>query len=163
MPDYSKSKVYKIVCNITGETYYGSTTQSLARRLSGHKANINNVRPASSKQIIDRGNYNIVLCEECSCENKEQLYAIERRWIEANECINKIIPTRTHAEWKNDNPDYHRDWRLKNKVKLSEKYQSNIEAHKKYCAENYQKNKEARLNKAKLNQAKHYAEKKKQA
>ena len=36
--DYSKGKIYKIECNITGEVYIGSTTEpTLARRLSGHR------------------------------------------------------------------------------------------------------------------------------
>ena len=36
MPDYSKSKIYKIIDNTNGNVYFGSTTQSLAQRLAGH-------------------------------------------------------------------------------------------------------------------------------
>ena len=54
MPDYSKAKIYKIVCNISGETYYGSTTQPLWKRMGHHRHKSNN---ANSKQIIQRGNY----------------------------------------------------------------------------------------------------------
>eukprot|EP01041_Mallomonas_annulata_P014107 gene14107-30022_t len=37
MPDYSLGKIYKIVCNVTGEIYVGSTTEkTLARRLTSH-------------------------------------------------------------------------------------------------------------------------------
>ena len=36
--DYSKGKVYKIVCNITGLIYVGSTTKEyLCQRLTAHK------------------------------------------------------------------------------------------------------------------------------
>jgi hypothetical protein len=104
MPDYSKSKIYRIVCNETGETYYGSTTQTLARRLSCHKSDAKNrLHPCYSKQIIERGNYDIVLCEECPCENKEQLHAIERKWVEENECVNKHIPCRSPQEYQKTN------------------------------------------------------------
>ena len=35
--DYSKGKIYKIVCNTTGLVYIGSTCKSrLCQRLSGH-------------------------------------------------------------------------------------------------------------------------------
>ncbi len=37
--DYKNSKIYRIVCNETGETYIGSTTQTLTKRLSKHKEN----------------------------------------------------------------------------------------------------------------------------
>ena len=32
---YTNSKIYKIICNITGDTYYGSTYQTLPKRLKG--------------------------------------------------------------------------------------------------------------------------------
>ena len=35
MPDYKDSKNYKITCNITGLTYYGSTTQRISKRMGG--------------------------------------------------------------------------------------------------------------------------------
>jgi len=119
--DYTKSKVYKIVCNETGETYYGSTTQTLSRRMSSHRAKNNK---CSSKQIIERGNYDMILCEECSCENKEQLHAIERKWIDENECVNKFIPNRKYKE-------YIKEYTTKNKDKMLAKkkiyYQENKE------------------------------------
>ncbi len=42
MPDYSKGKIYKIVCNTTGLVYIGSTCEpTLARRLAGHRGAYN--------------------------------------------------------------------------------------------------------------------------
>ena len=42
MPDYSKGKIYKIVCNVTGLVYVGSTCEpTLARRLA--KIALNNI------------------------------------------------------------------------------------------------------------------------
>jgi hypothetical protein len=111
--DYSKSKIYRIVCNETGEQYFGSTTQTLAQRLSKHRDHTNN---STSKQIIQRGNYDIVLCEEFPCENKEQLHARERKWIEENECINNRIPARTLLE----KHEYEKKWREENREKVRE-------------------------------------------
>lgn len=123
MPDYKNSKIYKIVCNITGETYYGSTTAKLSTRLSGHVYNVRVGRSCcKSKQIIERGDYSMVLCEECPCDNKEQLRAIERKWIENNNCVNKIVPTRTLHEYYEDHKEksllYQKHYREANKEKI---------------------------------------------
>lgn len=106
MPDYAKSKIYRIVCNITGENYIGATTESLSRRLTGHVASAK--RDGShcrSKQIIDRGNYQILLLEDYPCERKEQLSARERFFIESMDCINQNIPTRTVSQYYTANRD----------------------------------------------------------
>tara|TARA_B100001093_G_C26399933_1_gene830845 strand:- start:159 stop:635 length:477 start_codon:yes stop_codon:yes gene_type:complete len=120
MPDYSKAKIYKIVCDITGETYYGSTTQPLWLRMGKHRSKENR---CFSKQIIERGNYSYSLVEEYSCENKEQLCRRERFYIENNICVNKQIPNRTITEWYNDNrdkkADYCKTYYQDNKEKLN--------------------------------------------
>ena len=110
MTNYNNGKIYKIVCNLTNEVYIGSTTQSLSKRLAQHvqeyKVHVRNNRSSTrSSQIIERGNYNIILIEEVSCNNKEQLHRVERKHIEANTCINVVIPTRTHKEWLDVNKE----------------------------------------------------------
>lgn len=151
--DYTKSKIYKIVCNETGETYYGSTTQPLAKRLAVHK---NKSNLCKSKQIIERGNYDIVLCEECPCENKEQLHAIERKWIEGNECINKNIPCRTGKELYHTNKEeYHR---IQKEYRDTHKEEISL-AHKKL----YQANTEKMIDKAKTYYQLHKEERKQYA
>lgn len=108
MPDYSNGKIYKIVCNITGETYYGSTTQKISMRVGKHKQEaLYRVNPCVSKQIILRGNYDYSLVEECPCDNKEQLHKCERWFIENNECINKTIPGRTKADKAQASKNYY--------------------------------------------------------
>jgi len=104
--DYKNAKIYRIVCDITGENYYGSTTQPLYKRLSEHKRQSTIQLDITSSKIIRRGNYSIVLVEECPCENKQQLHKRERYYIENNECINKNIPCRTSKEWYQCNKEY---------------------------------------------------------
>ena len=102
MPDYSKGKIYKIECNITGEVYYGSTTQHyLSNRIGGHK----NDKHCISRLIIERGNYNYKVLEYCPCDNKIELETRERWWIKNNVCINKVMPHRTQKEYYEDNKD----------------------------------------------------------
>lgn len=109
MPDYSKSKIYEIVCRITGEKYIGSTVSSLSKRKSQHKEK----RKTIAIQIIDRGDYYINLLEDFSCENKEQLLKKEREWIEKGGCINKNRPIITEEE------DRQRDTERMRKVRLN--------------------------------------------
>jgi len=128
---YKNGKIYKIVCNETGETYYGSTIQKLKYRISRHK----NRKTSESKHIINRNNYYYVLIENYSCNNKKELETRERYYIENNDCINKIIPTRTKEEYVEDN---------KEKMKEYQKthYKQNKENIKEQKKEYYHQNKE---------------------
>jgi len=123
MPDYNNGKVYRIVCNETGEQYIGSTTVSLSRRLAEHVYNIKRNNGCKSSSIINRGNYQIVLVEDCPCESKEQLLRRERYYIETMVCVNKFIPLRTPKEYRDSNKDEIRvkkkEYRESNKDKIS--------------------------------------------
>lgn len=101
MPDYSKSKIYKLICDDPELVYYGSTTQKyLSSRLCEHKKKNNN---CTSKKLIEAGGVKIYLVENYPCESKNDLNARERFYIENNNCINKSLPGRTQKEYQNDN------------------------------------------------------------
>lgn len=98
MIDYQKGKIYKIVCDEEPElVYYGSTCEILSNRMSAHRASykrnqaglFNNI---TSFQIIKYPTSQIVLVENYPCQNKEELNARERWWIENNQCVNKNRP-----------------------------------------------------------------------
>lgn len=104
--DYSQGKIYKIVCNITNEIYFGSTKEKyLSRRLSRHIDAIKEDRYMTSSEIIKRGNYYINLVETYPCKSKYELESRERYYIENFDCINKIVPTRTLKEYQKDNKE----------------------------------------------------------
>jgi hypothetical protein len=111
--DYKNAKIYKIVCNITGEVYIGSTTSTLVKRLHIHKKK----QGCSSKQIIERGNYVIVLVEEYPCENKQQLLMRERYWFDIIPNINKIRPYTSKEEKK----QYIKEYKIIHKEEILEK------------------------------------------
>jgi hypothetical protein len=102
MVNYANGKIYKIVGS--GMTYYGSTCEpTLARRLAGHVGKYKSYKAGkhnyvTSYDIIELGDYEIILLELYSCVSKDELHARERYYIENNECINKIIPGRIHEE-----------------------------------------------------------------
>jgi transcription-repair coupling factor (superfamily II helicase) len=95
----------------------------------------------SSFKIIENNNYDIILVEEFPCQNKDQLHARERFFIENTECVNKYIPTRTPKEYYEDH-----------KEKISERWKQYYETNKEKLNE---KKKEYLLkNKEKLNENK---------
>ena len=111
MPDYSKGKIYTLRC-CTDNTliYVGSTTQSLAVRLGGHKKNS---RQESHKNRLifktindDWDNWYIELYELYPCSCREELHKREGEIIRLIGNLNKIIAGRTDKEYREDNKEH---------------------------------------------------------
>ena len=96
MVNYQQGKIYKIECNATGKVYIGSTCKkTLAERLSQHRSSYNSYldgrsRYMSSFEIIEEGDYTIILIELYPCDSKDELFSRERFWTNQIVCINKI-------------------------------------------------------------------------
>ena len=86
MPDYSLSKIYKLVSNKSPEIYIGSCATRLSTRLSEHKCKSN--RCVSKKLFVDDAIVTIVLIKDYPCDNKNMLKARELHHITNNMCIN---------------------------------------------------------------------------
>jgi hypothetical protein len=133
--DYSKGKIYKIVDLASNECYIGSTCEpTLARRLAGHVRNFKDYKNGkyqyvTSFKIIEKGNYDIQLIENYSCENKDELHAREGHFIKQMECVNKLVPGRTKKQYYEDNVDKIKQYYKNNKEIILEK-------RKQYCEEN---------------------------
>lgn len=121
MCDYKNGKIYQVVCNITGETYIGSTAVSLEERLRIHKKSTN---PCRSKQIIERGDYYIELLETYPCNNEFELYRKEGEYQKSMKCINRNIAGRTIKEWREDNKEIQSIKRKKYRIENAEKIKS---------------------------------------
>ena len=83
MVDYSNGKIYRIVCNNTGKVYIGSTTQPLSKRLVAHRLDYKKYLNGKGKfitsfEIIKNNDYSIILIENVTCNNKEELLKKER-------------------------------------------------------------------------------------
>jgi hypothetical protein len=152
--DYSKGKIYKIECNITGEVYIGSTTEpTLAKRLSGHKIHFRKWKKGTTKykvysfQILERENYSIYLIENYSCKSKDELFSREGHFIKeyknCGNCVNKQITGRSLKEYYQDNKEI-----IAEKDKIYK--QKNAERYKKHNKEKYEKNKEEVLEQQKI-------------
>ena len=137
MPDYQLGKIYKLYSNQQNITYIGSTamyylSQRLAKHISTYKQYLKNKASCSTSfKILECEDYKIELLEDYPCANKQQLEKREGYYIKNNECVNKYIPGRTIAEYREDNKD-----------KIKEYQEANKEHKKEYNKEYSTKNKE---------------------
>ena len=156
MPDYQKSIIYKIVCNVTGKCYIGSTTQGLAKRISSHRCKYKNYLNKatdyiSSFDIFENEDYDYCLIEKYPCDEKTEVHARERFYIEGMECVNKVIPGRCHQEYYETHKDaikqYMNNYRETNKEKLKQNmfkyHNANREKHKQQMSEYRKANKDS--------------------
>lgn len=171
--NYQNGKIYKIVCNVTGDVYVGSTCRTLASRLSEHKTSLRNYLNGKSNyitsyKVLENNNYNIKIIKLFPCASKKELYSEESIHIKAIECVNKCIPNRSLKEWRADNKDaikeQKREYAEKNKdlihergCKYREQNKERIKAHKSKpclcdCGKTYTHVHKARHNNTKFHQ-----------
>ena len=128
MPDYSLSKIYKLVSNKSPDIYIGSCVTRLSAWLSQHKCNNNDC--SSKKIFVDNAIITIVLIENYECKDKNELKARELFHITNNICINinKPFVSETTCEDKKEwqkqyclaNIDKFKEYRFANADKIKE-------------------------------------------
>ena len=136
--NYENGKIYKLVGG--GFTYYGSTCSTLRQRLCGHKKSFKQNKNISSKLLFETGDeVKIFLVEKFPCVDKMELNARERWYIENNECVNRIIPTRTKKEYREAHKEQlkekNKEYYEANKEHKKEKNKEYREAHKEQLKE----------------------------
>ena len=141
MPNYQLAKIYQLICNTTGRRYIGATVQKyLSTRLAHHVSKNNKT---SSKEIIEGGNYEMVLIESYPCSSKDELHQRERFHIESMDCINKNIPGRTQKEWvqenKNHISEYQKEYKQQNKKRIQE-YKTDYRQQNRYIINQKERN-----------------------
>jgi hypothetical protein len=80
--------IYEIICWTTGLRYIGQTTQSLKKRLKGHKQSYREGLNLSSKYVLEYGNFEIYQLEKVA--DKQLLKERELYYIQHTDCINII-------------------------------------------------------------------------
>ena len=129
MVNYQNGKIYKIVCNITGKVYVGSTTKEyLSQRLVEHRKKYKaysktGLLKKSSVEVLENGDYSIILLANCPCDTKDELLMTERNFMEESVCVNKKLPIQFEEERK----EYLANHKLKNKEKAKEQYKIRYE------------------------------------
>lgn len=132
---YENGKIYRIVCNVSGKQYIGSTIQSLSKRLNSHKGNFTmwksgNYHYTKSFDVFENGDFNIILIENYPCDSKDELTRRERHFIETLECVNRNIPTRTNKEYYHDNKERYKQYRQDKQEHYKQIKKEYYETHK---------------------------------
>ena len=120
--------VYKLVSCHEPKVYVGKTTQTHNERFRSHKKDYN-------QWLVDKHHYvtsfELIKYDDCVIivleDNipDDMLPQRERYWYDLLDCVNKCIPNRTPAEWRQDNLEY-----------IKQYYQNNREYHKQYRQDN---------------------------
>jgi|688.fasta_scaffold53381_1 hypothetical protein len=158
--DYSKTIIYKIVCNDLNITdvYVGSTTD-FVRRKSEHRRCCTNEKAKSYNYKVYQtircnggwDNFTMIEIEKYNCNNSNEAHTRERHYYELlNAKLNIKYPNRSKKEYMESNKEQltvlKKQWTIANKEKVLEqqkKYKtSNIELIKEYNKKYREANKE---------------------
>jgi predicted GIY-YIG superfamily endonuclease len=103
MPEYNKSKIYKLQCE-DGHFYIGSTCNELRYRFAEHKSASKTDQRLLYKYINQVGwnTVRILLLEEVVCENKQQLLQIEDKHIRQHKENSLLLNERCAVRTKED-------------------------------------------------------------
>ena len=163
MVNYQNAKIYRIVCNVTGKQYIGSTCKLLCQRLAGHRGSYKCFKNRkghyiTSFKVLENDDFDIILIENFPCDNKEELLKRERHFIDTIDCLNKVVPTRTYKEWYEGNGSvYYEKNKEPYKAKNKEYYKANIatlnEKHSCECGGKFTYQGKAQHCKTKVHQA----------
>jgi len=140
MPNYSKSIIYKLCCKDTLITdFYIGSTCNFTRRKFQHKSTSKNTTSKDSHYkvyefIRNNGgfdNWDMIMIEEISCENKRQKEQRERYWIEElKPNLNTQTPCRSIQEYKETCKEKikesNKKYREKNRTRLLEKQREKV-------------------------------------
>ena len=132
--DYSKTVIYKMVCNdlSVSDCYVGHTTY-FTKRKSHHKSDCTSINSKGYnykvyKVIRDSGgwqNWSMILVERYPCNNRLEALQRERYWCEqlcAN--LNSNVPSRLPKEWSEQ---YYKENEVKIKEYANQYYKENTE------------------------------------
>jgi hypothetical protein len=146
MVNYNLGKVYKIEPMSGGEegdVYIGSTAlPRLSTRMAIHRCSYKGWKEdrtglTTVYKLFDKygvTNCQITLLESISAETKDELFACERKWIQSQKCVNKIVAGRTQKQYYQDN-----------RVRLLEQNHQYHEQHKEQSRQYRQDNRVHRL------------------
>ena len=105
--EYQHGKIYRVSDIGYNKFYYGSTIQTLAKRMGGHRKDYKMYKEGKRKNalavflLFDEfgvGNCKIELVEQFPCNCRTELERREGFHTQTNECVNKYIAGRTSKE-----------------------------------------------------------------
>jgi hypothetical protein len=164
---YRNGKIYRICDNESTNFYYGSTVQTLAHRMGGHRADYEKYRSGNKNyitvyQLFDEygvENCKIEWVEDYPCNSRNELVTREGYHIRNNHCVNKNVAGRTLKQYYKDNSEHIlrclKEYRHRRSDALREYRKKYREEHKEHLKlkkhEEYERNKEHKKEKARQN------------
>ena len=144
----AEPKIYRLYNERLNLTYFGSTINPIEKRFSFHKSRAILEKKYSSKRLFQEGDdVTCEVVEYVDCLDKETLHKRERYYIENFDCVNHYIPTRTNAEYYQDNKERIKEYHYENKEKINEQrreyYKNNKD--KKDKRKQYEKDNEEKI------------------
>ena len=141
--DLKKGLIYKLTDKTTGDTYIGSTQQTLSTRISIHKAQyrqylLNNTNHLTAFEIIKNNNFDASILEEIDFNERKELNEREGYYQKITpNCINHNIAGRTNKQYIKDNWESFKET-------LNKSYHKNIAKRREYQLKYYQQKKDER-------------------
>ena len=129
-----KYTIYMLVCNITGDTYYGSTCMTLKDRMRDHKSKSSR---CSSKIIINRGNYLPLIPLETNLSYGKKIER-EDYCINSNVCVNDMCAKLNVEKTKETHKKYY-EINKEERLKYGANWKKNNKERIKKTAANYRK------------------------
>ena len=126
--DYTNGKIYAIYNYFDPSLIYvGSTCQSLSKRLSKHRREVNSKKSQTIPLYIKmrefgKEHFYIELLEEYPCNNNEQLRAREGHYIRERGTLNGRIEDRTYKERMEEQKEKWREYRRKRWENVKDKH-----------------------------------------
>jgi len=147
MNSYAKTKIYKIISSNTDKYYIGSTKEHyLSSRLKDHRFKAKNNYGITSSEIINAGDYKIVLIENYPCNSIEEQKQREQYYLDLykddENLVNKLNANGINKERKKqrgheyyeNNKEYlkekQNEWREKNKQEIKIQKKNHYEKNK---------------------------------
>ena len=136
---YNNSKIYKLVDQVNGYYYIGSTCNPLSKRLHWHKQNskkqsLQNIKVYKHFNSIGWENVKIILIQEHYLDNKEQLLREEDNIIQMYlydaKCLNSYRAFLSEEERKEHKMQYRNQYNNLNKEKINEQHKQYYEDNK---------------------------------
>ena len=135
---YQAGKIYRITDNGYHSFYYGSTIESLSRRMGSHRRSYSDYKSGKYHyttvfSIFDEygvDNCKIELVENFPCSNREELHKREGHHIQNNDCVNKYVAGRSNKEWYEATQESRRAYRENTKDRRREYCKARYEACK---------------------------------
>ena len=146
--NYDNVMLYKIVCrDISINSIYVGHTTNFIRRRNAHKTRCNNTEDPKNNLKLYRfirenggwGNFDMILIEQCMCENKLQACKKEREYIEQLQAtlnINRPFITAEETQLQNQS------WKDNHKDRILLQQKTYRRAHREQLRQYKEKNKE---------------------